>query len=340
MYAAPVAGKHGGDALQGRVGGCIRRRVHGDTGNKGFDEDAGVRQRIARGFVCLGNLAALNELYYFALKRCDPFAERDAGAVFLETIQRIEKVNPQLNAVVWERFEKAREEARSAGLPKGPFSGVPFLTKDLGCTTAGEPDSGGSRFLKENGYIASVTTELARRIKAAGFINLGRTNSPEFGYTAFTTNDVFGTTRNPWNLERTPGGSSGGSAAAIATGMAPLATASDGGGSIRIPACFVGAFGLKPTFGLVPVAPRDPLPWIDFTVYGPLTRTVRDAALYLQSTTAHDGFFSGSALFAYKINWQSVMFFGYGDDRTLDQQRRLQKFDRQMFVKLSYAFQR
>ena len=96
-------------------------------------------------------------------------------------IQRIQNVNPELNAVVWERFEKARQEARSTQLPEGPFTGVPFLTKDLGCTTEGEPDSSGSRFLKQNGYIASVTTELARRIKAAGFINLGRTNTPEFG---------------------------------------------------------------------------------------------------------------------------------------------------------------
>src|SRR6202142_1196983 len=88
-------------------------------------------------------------------------------------IQRIQNVNPQLNAVVWERFEMARQEARPAHLPEGPFTGVPFLTKDLGCTTAGEPDSSGSRFLKENGYIAGVTTELARRIQAAGFINLG-----------------------------------------------------------------------------------------------------------------------------------------------------------------------
>ncbi len=101
-------------------------------------------------------------------------------------IERIQKVNPQLNAVVWERFEKARDEARSAHLPEGPFQGVPFLTKDLGCATAGEPDSSGSRFLKENGYVASVTTELARRIKAAGFINLGRTNTPQFGAVATT----------------------------------------------------------------------------------------------------------------------------------------------------------
>jgi Asp-tRNA(Asn)/Glu-tRNA(Gln) amidotransferase A subunit family amidase len=102
-----------------------------------------------------------------------------------------------------------------------------------------------------------------------------------------TTNEVFGTTRNPWNLERTPGGSSGGASAAIAAGMTPLATASDGAGSIRIPACFVGAYGLKPTFGVVPIGPREMLPWMDTSVYGPLTRTVRDAALYMDQVAGY-----------------------------------------------------
>lgn len=151
-------------------------------------------------------------------------------------IQRIQSVNPQLNAVVWERFEKARDEARSADLPQGPFTGVPFLTKDLGCTTAGEPDSSGSRFLKENGYVASVTTELARRIKAAGFINIGRTNTPEFGAVPTTEPLAWGPTRNPWDVTRTAAGSSGGSCAAVASLMVPVAHGSDGGGSIRLPA--------------------------------------------------------------------------------------------------------
>lgn len=192
-------------------------------------------------------------------------------------IQRIEKVNPQLNAVVWERFEKAREEARSADLPKGPFSGVPFLTKDLGCTTAGEPDSGGSRFLKENGYIASVTTELARRIRAAGFINLGRTNSPEFGSVPTTEPLAWGPTRNPWDLTRTAAGSSGGSCAAVAALMVPVAHGSDGGGSIRIPSSSCGLVGLKPTRGRVNMWPGSE--WISpVSVQGFQTRTVRDLA--------------------------------------------------------------
>jgi amidase len=192
-------------------------------------------------------------------------------------IQRIEKVNPQLNAVVWERFEKARQEARSADLPKGPFTGVPFLTKDLGCTTAGEPDSSGSRFLKENGYVASVTTELARRIKAAGFINLGRTNSPEFGSVPTTEPLAWGPTRNPWDLARTAAGSSGGSCAAVAALMVPVAHGSDGGGSIRIPSSSCGLVGLKPTRGRVNMWPGTE--WISpVSVQGFQTRTVRDLA--------------------------------------------------------------
>ncbi|MGP0071663.1 MAG: amidase [Bryobacteraceae bacterium] len=192
-------------------------------------------------------------------------------------IQRIQSLNPQLNAVVWERFEKAREEARSAELPQGPFTGVPFLTKDLGCTTAGEPDSGGSRFLKENGNIASVTTELARRIKAAGFINLGRTNTPEFGAVATTEPLAWGPTRNPWDTARTAGGSSGGSCAAVASLMVPVAHGSDGGGSIRLPAAACGLVGLKPTRGRVNIWPSTE--WVSpVSVQGFQTRTIRDLA--------------------------------------------------------------
>jgi amidase len=192
-------------------------------------------------------------------------------------IQRIENVNPQLNAVVWERFEKARDEARSAQLPEGPFMGVPFLTKDLGCTTAGEPDSSGSRFLKENGHVAGVTTELARRIKAAGFINLGRTNTPEFGAVATTEPLAWGPTRNPWDLTRTPAGSSGGSCAAVAARMVPVAHGSDGGGSIRLPSAACGLVGLKPTRGRINIWPSTE--WLTpVSVQGFHTRTVRDLA--------------------------------------------------------------
>ncbi len=214
-----------------------------------------------------------------AIAQAELIRRREASPLELvdAAIQRIQNLNPQLNAVVWERFEKARDEARSASLPNGPFRGVPFLTKDLGCTTVAEPDSGGSRFLKENSYVASVTTELARRIKAAGFINLGRTNTPEFGAVATTEPLAWGPTRNPWDVTRTPGGSSGGSAAAVASGMVPVAHGSDGGGSIRLPAAACGLVGLKPTRGRINIWPSTE--WLTpVSVQGFLTRTVRDLA--------------------------------------------------------------
>jgi len=224
----------------------------------------------------LSDLAKMDAIAQAALvrqKQASPLELVDAA------ISRIQKINPQLNAVIWERFDKARAEARGT-VPDGPFRGVPFLTKDLGCTTEGEPDSSGSRFLKNHRYISRVTTELARRIRAAGFINLGRTNSPEFGLMGTTEPLAWGPTRNPWDPSRTPGGSSGGSAAAVAALLVPAAHGSDGGGSLRYPAAACGLVGLKPSRGRVSIAPAD-----DFTVpvsvQGFLTRTVRDTAACL-----------------------------------------------------------
>ncbi len=169
------------------------------------------------------------------------------------------------------------------------MQGLPVGVKDLE-DVAGLPTTYGSVPFKD--YRPAKDSVQVARLKAAGAIILGKTNTPEFGYTGLTKNRIFGVTRNPWNLERTPGGSSGGSSAAIASGMVPLVTASDGGGSIRIPACYVGAFGMKPTFGRIPVGPliaeRPMLPWIDTVCYGPLTRTVRDAALFLDAVAGPD----------------------------------------------------
>ena len=137
-------------------------------------------------------------------------------------------------------------------------------------------------------HVAARDSTQVARLRRAGAIPVGKTNTPEFGYTAFTKNRVFGVTRNPWNVSRTPGGSSGGSAAAIAGGLVPLATASDGGGSIRIPASFSGAFGLKPTFGRVSRGPFGFRDWVDVVCYGPLTRTVADAALFLDAVVGPD----------------------------------------------------
>ncbi len=192
-------------------------------------------------------------------------------------IRRIENVNPQINAVIWRRFEKAREEAKSKNLRRGPFTGVPFLTKDLGCTLAGEPESQGSRFLKKNGYRARVTSELANRIRQAGFINLGRTNTPEFGSVATTESLAWGPAKNPWDVTRTPGGSSGGSCAAVASLMVPVAHGTDGGGSARTPAAACGIVGLKPSRGRISMSPSTE--WVaPVSVQGFETRSIRDLA--------------------------------------------------------------
>jgi len=223
--------------------------------------------------------------------------ERELSAVELvrASLARIEAVNPRLNAFVVLCPERALADAEAidrrlaAGEDVGPLAGLPLGVKDLE-HVAGLPTSFGSVPYRD--YRPTADSIEVARLKAAGAIVIGKTNTPEFGYTALTKNLVFGVTRNPWNLERTPGGSSGGSSAAIASGMVPLATASDGGGSIRIPACYVGAFGLKPSFGRVPVEARGPgtpmSAWIDTVCYGPLTRTVRDGALFLDAVAGPD----------------------------------------------------
>jgi aspartyl-tRNA(Asn)/glutamyl-tRNA(Gln) amidotransferase subunit A len=208
-------------------------------------------------------------------------------------LSRIEELNPQLNAFVCVCADRALEEARSlerrimADEEVGPLAGVPFGVKDLE-DVAGLATTFGSVVFADN--VPSRDSVQVARLRAAGAIVIGKTNSPEFGYTAFTHNRLFGTTRNPWNLERTPGGSSGGSAAAVAARIVPLATASDGGGSIRIPACYVGAFGMKPTRGRIPVGEAEALGmqhWIDTVHYGPITRSVADAALMLDTVAGY-----------------------------------------------------
>jgi aspartyl-tRNA(Asn)/glutamyl-tRNA(Gln) amidotransferase subunit A len=207
------------------------------------------------------------------------------------TLARIERLNPALNAFVALRAEAALTEARALGEriargeDPGPLAGIPFGVKDLE-DVAGLPTTHGSVPFRH--HVAKIDSTQVARLRRAGAIPVGKTNTPEFGYTAFTKNRVFGITRNPWDLARTPGGSSGGSAAAVAGGLVPLATASDGGGSIRIPACYTGAFGLKPTFGRVPRGPFAFRDWIDTTCYGPLTRCVTDAALFLDVVAGRD----------------------------------------------------
>lgn len=196
-------------------------------------------------------------------------------------LARVERFNPELNAIVTLHADGAREAARSAeqrlakGEKLGPLAGLPFAVKDLE-DVAGMRTTHGSPLFRE--HIADRDSINVARLRAAGAIPIGKTNTPEFGAYMQTSNQVFGVTRNPWNPARTPGGSSGGAASALVAGLVPLVTASDGGGSIRIPACFTGCFGLKPTFRRIPQRPDPILVFDDTAVSGPLTLTVRDAA--------------------------------------------------------------
>jgi amidase len=190
-------------------------------------------------------------------------------------IARIEAVNPRLDAVIRTRFDQARLEA-DGDLPDGPFRGVPILYKDLGCMVAGEPTAFGLGPLRDVAW--QVTSYLAEQFRAAGFVPLGRTNVPELGTTVTTEPRSFPATRNPWDPGRSAGGSSGGSAAAVASGMVPVAHANDGGGSIRIPASECGLVGLKPTRGRVSQGPLVGEAWGGGVIDGALARTVRDAA--------------------------------------------------------------
>ena len=192
-------------------------------------------------------------------------------------IQRIDAANPAVNAVVRERFSAARDEAATM-TGTGPFAGVPIVIKDL-VSEEGEPVSYGCVFFRD--FVAEVTSEFRRRIDTAGFIDLGRTNTPEFGLLPTTEPSLHGPTRNPWDLDHSAGGSSGGAAAAVASGMVPLAQGSDGGGSIRIPASTCGLFGLKASRGRIPRHP--PYPSDSFSVDGALTRSVRDSAAFLDA---------------------------------------------------------
>jgi amidase len=198
-------------------------------------------------------------------------------------IARIEAVNPRLDAVIRTRFEAARREA-AGELPDGPFRGVPVLLKDLGCTVAGEPTSFGLGPLRDLPW--PVTSYLAGQFRAAGFVALGRTNVPELGTTVTTESLSFPPARNPWRRGHSTGGSSGGSAAAVASGMVPVAHASDGGGSIRIPASECGLVGLKPTRGRISQGPVVADSWAGGTTDGVLTRTVRDVAGVLDLISA------------------------------------------------------
>lgn len=202
-----------------------------------------------------------------------------------EAISRVEKINPVINAVVIPMFDIGRDTARKP-LPDGPFTGLPFLMKDLISCYAGVKLTSGCRAYKD--YIPDYDTELVIRFKKTGIVPLGKTNTPEFGLMGITEPELYGPTRNPWNTECTPGGSSGGSAAAVASGMVPVASGGDGGGSIRIPACYCGLVGLKPSRGRTPTGPKSGKLWQGATVEHVLTRSVRDCAAMLDATQGTD----------------------------------------------------
>jgi amidase len=184
--------------------------------------------------------------------------------------------------VIHRRDERARAEA-DAGPPDGPFRGVPIVVKDLDGSLAGEPLHLGNRMLRDLGHVADHDSSLFARLRAAGCVIVGKTNTPELGLLPTTESQAHGPAHNPWDLTRSPGGSSGGSAAAVASGMVPVAHAGDGGGSIRIPASACGLFGLKPTRGRISLGPDDGEAWAGLVVRHVVTRSVRDSAAMLDA---------------------------------------------------------
>ncbi len=198
-----------------------------------------------------------------------------------EAIARTEALNPKINAVIMKHYDEARAQI-GRGLPEGPFKGVPFLLKDLHLLLKDTVTTYGSALFEGNK--ADHNSTLTERYLKAGLVIFGKTNSPEFGLAGTTEPRLYGPTRNPWDLARSPGGSSGGAAAAVAAGILPFANASDGGGSIRIPASACGLFGMKPTRGRTPMGPDRGEGWAGMSIAHVVSRSVRDSAAMLDAT--------------------------------------------------------
>ena len=205
--------------------------------------------------------------------------EVTAGELLDTAVARMAEVNPQINAVTRDMTDLAR----GGGSGSGPLAGVPYLLKDLGAAYGGVPTSYGSKLLAE--VVPAADSALTRLYKAAGLNIFGKTNTPEFGIWPVTEPHLLGVCRNPWDLDRSPGGSSGGAAAAVAAGIVPAAHASDGGGSIRTPASCCGLFGMKPSRGRVSFAPGGE-GWAGASIQHAVTRSVRDSAVLLDATCA------------------------------------------------------
>ncbi|MFC3981160.1 amidase [Streptosporangium jomthongense] len=230
--------------------------------------------------------------YLTALEMLELLRTRQVGAVELlrAHLRRIEEVNPRVNAIVTLAAERALAEAEQAdrdlarGHPRGPLHGLPVAHKDL-TETAGIRTTYGSPLFAD--HVPPRDSILVRRMREAGAITVGKTNTPEFGTGSHTVNELFGVTRNPYDLSRSAGGSSGGAAAALAAGMIPLADGSDMGGSLRNPASFCNVVGLRPTPGRVP-APSPTAAWFTLGVPGPMARTVTDLALLMSVISGFD----------------------------------------------------
>ncbi len=237
---------------------------------------------MANDEVCWRSATELGALY--RKKKVSPVEVVDA------LLDRIEKLNPRLNAFVTLTADAARRQAQAAeralgrrSARLGPLHGVPFSVKDL-VITRGVRTTFGTPLYRD--HVPTEDAPMVARLAAAGAIMLGKTNTPTFGWIGATHNLVFGITRNPWNLERTPGGSSGGASAAAAAGLGPLHVGTDGGGSIRIPASCTGIFGFKASYGRIPTYPPSAA-W-SLSHIGPMTRTVADAALMMNATAGPD----------------------------------------------------
>ncbi len=223
-----------------------------------------------------------------AVAMADLVRKREVTALELaeEAITRIEKLNPQLNAVVLKMYEHARETARSA-LPEGPFTGVPFLVKDMTSHYTGFPTTHGCKFLVDIGP-SDHDTEIIKRFKKAGLVTVAKTSTPEFALSATTEPTFRGPAHNPWDLSRTPGGSSGGSSAAIAARIVPMAHGGDGGGSLRMPASCCGIVGFKPSRMRTPHGPDSSSLWESCCGEFAMTRSVRDSAYLLDAVSGQD----------------------------------------------------
>ena len=211
--------------------------------------------------------------------------ETTAAELLEEAIARVERLNPALNAIVLKDYDRARDAAKSA-LPKGPFTGVPFLLKDISLLAQGLPTRQGSAFFPP--FPSDHDSFLMARFRKAGLVAFGKTNVPEFGLLPTTEGRLYGAARNPWNVEHSTGGSSGGSAAAVAAGIVPLAHANDGGGSIRIPASCCGLVGLKPSRGRVSQGPDLPDGVDGLALELVVSRTVRDTAAALDVAAGYE----------------------------------------------------